>query len=199
MYNSNSQHNSPSFNPSQPEVNHQLLQGFVQGQLNVECGLNDTFLGEEAIHHLHHTNHQYTRQDLTSLPNSEPQYPIIDAGVQLAHLNTHLSAGHIMNWCGQSQIVSSHHTKLPENWSPASISAMSQGLNNYHCRRGGGQAMGLTQSVKHLHLTPSRPASSISWETTEGSGVISQLESPVQSVSNSNKQHKKSLVPKKKR
>ncbi|MBW0516717.1 hypothetical protein O181_056432 [Austropuccinia psidii MF-1] len=191
MYNSNSQHNSPSFKPSQPEVHHKLSQGFFQGQFNIECGPNGTFSGEEAIHHFHHTNHQYRRQDLTSLPNSKHQYPNVDAGVQLACPNTHISPGLITNWGGQSKIVSSNHTNLPENWSPALISAMSQGPKNYHFRRDENQEMGLSQSVEHLKLTPSRSASGISWETTEESGVISQLESPVQSVTNSNKQCKK--------
>ncbi|MBW0571312.1 hypothetical protein O181_111027, partial [Austropuccinia psidii MF-1] len=113
MYNGNSQNNSPSFKPSHPEVHHQLSQGFVQGPFSVECSSKGSFLGEKAIHHLHHTNHQYRRQDLRSPANSD-QYPNVDAGVQLARPNTHLSPGLITNWHGQSQIVSSHHTNLHE-------------------------------------------------------------------------------------
>ncbi|MBW0561706.1 hypothetical protein O181_101421 [Austropuccinia psidii MF-1] len=196
MYNGNRKNNSPSFEPSHPEVHHDLSQGFVPGPFNVERGPNGSSLGEEAIHHLHQTNHQYRRQDPGSPANSN-QYPNLDSGLHLACPNTHLSPGLITNWHGQSQIVSSHRTNLHENWSPALISSILQGPKNYHCSRGGNQATGLTQSVKCLHLTPSRSASGISWETTEGSGVISQLESPVQSVTNSNKQHKKFSVIKK--
>ncbi|MBW0493846.1 hypothetical protein O181_033561 [Austropuccinia psidii MF-1] len=196
MYNGNRQNNSPSFKPSHPEVHHHLSQGFVPGPFNVECGPNGSFLGEEAIHHLHQTNHQYRRPELRSPANSD-QYANVDAGVHLTRPNTHLSPGLIMNWHGQSQMVSSHHTNLHENRSPALISSISQGPENSHCSRGGNQAMCLTQSVKRLRLTPSRSASGISWETTEGSGVISQLESPVHSVTNSNKQCKKWSVPKK--
>ncbi|MBW0570339.1 hypothetical protein O181_110054 [Austropuccinia psidii MF-1] len=190
MYNGNRQNNSPYFEPLHPEVHHHLSQGFVPGLFKVERGPNGSFLGEEAIHHLHRTNHQYRRQELRSPAN-------VDAGVHLARPNTNLSPGLITNWCGQSLIDSSHHTNLQENWSPVLISSILQGPENYHCSRGSNQATGLTQSVKRVHLTPSRSASGISWQTTEGSGVISQLKSPVQSVTNSNKRRKKLSVPKK--
>ncbi|MBW0479373.1 hypothetical protein O181_019088 [Austropuccinia psidii MF-1] len=197
IYSNHSQHNRASFEGSQPPIDTHPLHRFIQGQFDVESGPNSTFAGEERIAHCCHINQQYSGECMSSPPNSAHQYSTMEAGVQHPGPNVYVSPGHIRNWCSHSQIISGHNTNLPENWSPASVSPMLQGLNNQPSTGGGNQGMGLKQSVEQLLFTPSRSLSGMSWETTEGSGVISQLNSPIQSGANTNKRCKKSLVQKK--
>ncbi|MBW0525230.1 hypothetical protein O181_064945 [Austropuccinia psidii MF-1] len=197
IYNDNSQNNGASFEGSWPPIDTHPLHRFIQGQFDFESGPNSTFAGEERIAHCHHINQQYAGECISSPPNVENQYSTMEAGVQFPGPNVYVSPGHIRNWCGHFQIVSGHNTNIPENWSPASVSQIMQGLNNQPSTGGGNQGMGLTQSVERLLLTPSRSPSGMSWETTEVSGVISQLNSPIQSGANTNKRCKKSLIQKK--